>query len=381
MTCTPRDDRNRVLEPLSAGDIVLCDFDGTITYEDTGIAVINAIDDPRGWEFEMKWRRGEIDSRECLREQWALMDWGPERFARFLSEIELDASFKDLWELVRERNARLLILSDGLDLYLDPMMARLGFEVCDGERVMDDDFGSCVPRFVNHAYFRDNRVTIEFPHSSDDCDQCGNCKLAHLRRLRPHFRRIIYVGDGYSDQCVARYVDVVFAKSHLAEILDREGLRYWPFEHLADVAALLDDDCPPSYKILDHTADYAIRAWGRNLGELIANAAAGMISLMIEREGVVPTETREIEAEAESSAVLVHHCLRELLHLAEDGLMPLSVTATACEDPPRAKLTAQVVPVGKIRDRLLSEVKAVTYHNLELRREGDWLVMDLVFDT
>ena len=95
----------------------------------------------------------------------------------------------------------------------------------------------------------------------------------------------------------------------------------------------------------------------------------------------VPTETREIEAEAESSAVLVHHCLRELLHLAEDGLMPLSVTATACEDPPRAKLTAQVVPVGKIRDRLLSEVKAVTYHNLELRREGDWLVMDLVFDT
>ena len=57
--------------------------------------------------------------------------------------------------------------------------------------------------------------------------------------LRRHFRRVIYVGDAYSDVCPAKYADAVFAKSHLADILAGERVRFVPFQGLADVAAML----------------------------------------------------------------------------------------------------------------------------------------------
>jgi len=216
---------------LRAGDLLLCDFDGTISVKDVGVAMIDAVGDPRGWELEMQWRRGEIDSRQCLQGQWALMRWGRERFEEFIAGLAVDESFADLWRLVLERDARLLVLSDGLDLYLDPIMRRLGFEVCEGDEVLAEDFGRCVPRYVNHAYFDDEGlVRIEFPWASDLCDQCANCKLAHLMNLRRRFERIIYIGDGYSDECPAKYSDLVFAKAHLAKLMARDRLPYLPFE-------------------------------------------------------------------------------------------------------------------------------------------------------
>ncbi len=366
---------------LEPGDVILCDFDGTITGKDTGVAMIDAVDDPRGWELEVRWRRREIDSRECLREQWALMDWGPEGLEEFLAAQEMDASFRELWELVLERGARLVVVSDGLDLYLDPMMRRLGYEVCDGEAVLEADFGRCVPRFVNHAFLQDGRVEIEFPHGSKLCDQCANCKLAHLMRLRCHFRRIIYIGDGYSDQCPAKYADVVFAREHLAEILTGERVPFVAFETLHDVAEALRGGMGAGFEVLEHTADYAVRARGRDLAELITSAARGMISLIVDTGGLAAGGTRSLQVEGEDAAGLVHDALRELLYLYEDGEVPVEVQVRASEDPPRAWLTVGTAGLEQARERLLGEIKAVTYHNLEIRRESGLLVTEIVFDT
>ena len=46
--------------PLGEDDLVFCDFDGTISVIDTGIAVIDFY--LTAWEIELIWRRGEIDS-------------------------------------------------------------------------------------------------------------------------------------------------------------------------------------------------------------------------------------------------------------------------------------------------------------------------------
>jgi 2-hydroxy-3-keto-5-methylthiopentenyl-1-phosphate phosphatase len=234
--------------PLAAGDLILCDFDGTISVEDVGLAAINALGDQRAWDLEYRWRRGEIDSRECLAGQWGLIDWPLDRLLALFDSIGLDEGFHALWRLVLDRAARLVILSDGLDLYLDRMMSRLGYRTCDGLLALSDNFGACVPRFANRAEYRDGpstgsgpggRLELFFPCASDFCDQCGNCKLAHLMLLRPSFRRTLYIGDAYSDVCPAKYADVVFAKSHLADIFADERLPFVRFDELADVAAIL----------------------------------------------------------------------------------------------------------------------------------------------
>jgi SHS2 domain-containing protein len=200
--------------------------------------------------------------------------------------------------------------------------------------------------------------------------------------LRPHFRRVIYIGDGHSDRCPARHATTVFAKSHLAQILAAEGVPYREFENLSQVAAMLSGaDASGDFEILDHAADYAVRAWGRDLSSLISAAARGMLSFIADTEGLKPTQTLTLDVQAESVEYLVHHCLRALLYLVQDGQLPVTLSVSASDFPPSARLEVGVVPIASARDRLRGEIKAVTYHNLAVRREADRLSIEVVFDT
>jgi 2-hydroxy-3-keto-5-methylthiopentenyl-1-phosphate phosphatase len=51
---------------------------------------------------------------------------------------------------------------------------------------------------------------------------------------------VVYVGDGYSDQCAALAASRGFARAGLARYLDKAGVAYTPFEDLHDVASGLD---------------------------------------------------------------------------------------------------------------------------------------------
>ncbi len=368
---------------LAAGDLVACDFDGTVTREDVGLLMLDVVGDPYGWELEERWRRGEIDSRQCLAGQWALGRWTPERLADFIASVEVDDGFAALWRLVLARRARLIILSDGLDLYLDPILRRLGLPPCDGQAATAPDFGSCVPRFVNHGELRDGRVEVSFPYGSDLCDLCANCKVEHIFRLRSHFRRVIYIGDGHSDMCPARYAEVVFAKGHLAEDMAARRIPFVRFETLSEVvSAMTGTDSRPAFELLDHTADFAIRARGGDLRELIENAARGMMAVLGELEGLPADAWHDIDVSADSPEDLVHHSLREILYLFEDGHAPVIVDVVEATDtPPRAKLRVGTRPLREVLDKISTEIKAVTYHNLHVRQENGGLVTEVVFDV
>lgn len=229
----------RTIEPLADNDLVFCDFDGTISVTDTGIAIIDALNLEEAWEIEHIWRRGEISSMECLARQFALVRLPPDEFHALIDTFPLHEDFRDFFALLRRRRAYIVVVSDGLDLYVDRMMARLGYEVCDGDMVLRRQY-DCMPRYANHAVATDQGVRIQFPHRVDTCAQCGNCKLEHLFRLRPHFRRVIYIGDGHSDMCPAKYADVLFARSHLARDAAENGLPYSPFESFADIMRALE---------------------------------------------------------------------------------------------------------------------------------------------
>lgn len=226
------------IAPLARGDLVFSDFDGTISVEDTGIAVIDALRLEAAWDLEHIWRRGEISSMECLAGQWAMVELPPDELDSLLDSFPLHEDFAEFVSLVRDRGASLVVVSDGLDYYVDRMLGRLGFATCDGDRVLEPH-SDCIPRFANHAEVGPGGVRITFPHRTPVCAQCGNCKLQHLFRLRPHFGRVIYLGDGHSDMCPARYADVLFARSHLAREAAQSGLPFTLFESFADITATL----------------------------------------------------------------------------------------------------------------------------------------------
>jgi 2-hydroxy-3-keto-5-methylthiopentenyl-1-phosphate phosphatase len=69
------------------------------------------------------------------------------------------------------------------------------------------------------------------------CAECGEaCKRGSLPP-----GRVVFVGDGVSDQCAALAADRVFARNGLARFLQERGLPYEPFGDLLDVVRALED--------------------------------------------------------------------------------------------------------------------------------------------
>ncbi len=220
--------------PLAKGDLVLSDFDGTISLQDTGLEMIQRLGLDAAWELEERWRRGEIGSAECLAGQWAMLPWEESELLTMLDEMPLDESFPGFVALCRERGADLAVLSDGLDLYVNRMLRRLGLRICAQPEALPP-LDECLGTYANHAEWTADGLRVSFPYDSRDCGACGNCKTDRLRALRHGHRRVLYVGDGYSDMCAARHADVRFAKGHLAEYCREQGLTYHPFTSFAEV--------------------------------------------------------------------------------------------------------------------------------------------------
>jgi SHS2 domain-containing protein len=116
------------------------------------------------------------------------------------------------------------------------------------------------------------------------------------------------------------------------------------------------------------TADVGIWARGATASELLSAAGTGLFALETDLRRVRPRETRTVSASAEDPTALVVEFLSQLLLLAHvQGFAGRSVHARAVGNPPTSVLaTVTGEPFDPDRHRLKREVKAVTWHQLEL---------------
>lgn len=140
------------------------------------------------------------------------------------------------------------------------------------------------------------------------------------------------------------------------------------------------------FEEIPHTADWAIRAYGRTLPELFTNAALGMYALLTDLESLPETERREVAVEAASPEGLLVAWLNELVYLTErEGLAfkRFEVLDLALPDPGdpdslgRFRGAAYGARPGSVR----KYIKAVTYHNVAIRQVNGLYVVELVFDV
>ena len=204
---------------------ILCDFDGTIAERDVGHSLFEQfVEDRTGWLDTLEqWKMGVMSSRECLENEISMMRAGMREIDRFVGGENLDPYFKDFVYFCVKRKYDLLILSDGLDYYIDALLMREGV--------------GFVPFKANHLVHDGARVEgIEFPHyDTMDCTMCGNCKLHHLEEKKRSGHFTIYVGNGLSDRCPAGHAGLVLAKGELLDHCRREEISCVPFENFRDV--------------------------------------------------------------------------------------------------------------------------------------------------
>lgn len=134
------------------------------------------------------------------------------------------------------------------------------------------------------------------------------------------------------------------------------------------------------YETFEHTADLGLRMRAGSLGDLFAEAGRGLFSVIVANlEAVRAVEEFEFEIEGERRDDLLFDWLAELLFTFETRRVLFSeFDVDVREDGLTA--TARGEPVDTDRHELDMEVKAITYHQLKVERDGDGWVAEVIVD-
>ena len=209
---------------------IFIDFDGTITCKDVGYELFRKFTDGATEPLVQRYRSGEVNSIECLTGECEI--WNSKRPAvqdveEFLDTQSLAPGFAGFLSLLEELELAPTILSEGFDFYIDRILKK-------------NDLGH-IKRITNKAAYTDVHLTPEFPFAGLGCGECSNCKGHHIRTLRPADFSAVFIGDGHSDLHASVSADILFAKSHLAEILTQKGEHFIPYGDFEDVVLRLRD--------------------------------------------------------------------------------------------------------------------------------------------
>jgi 2,3-diketo-5-methylthio-1-phosphopentane phosphatase len=210
---------------------IFSDFDGTISVEDVGSRLFRTFAGLQANEIVRHYLDGSITARAYLtKECEAVESATPAEVERLVDQLPLDPTFKGFVEFCRGRDIPLVVLSDGLDFYV--------------ERLLKNNVFGDLPYFSNHLEFVHSgplsKLVASFPHTDAECLLCGNCKRNHLLTLSADDDIIVYVGDGISDRCPVRYADIVFAKGSLIRYCQEQNITYHEFRNFNDVILRLE---------------------------------------------------------------------------------------------------------------------------------------------
>ena len=211
---------------------IICDFDGTITRQDSTDLVLEALAAPDWRRLQDDWLAGRLSGADCMRRQVALIGGSDAQLDAVLDRVELDPGFADFVAWCEARGLPLGIVSDGVDYFIARILARHGLQR--------------LPQVANRLTGKPGARRLEQPWLRPDCGAgSGVCKCAAGLLQEPAGATSIFVGDGRSDYCIADRADILFAKGALADRAGDRGQAFLPFDTFDDVrrtlAVLLGD--------------------------------------------------------------------------------------------------------------------------------------------
>ncbi len=206
------------IAPQSAA--IVLDFDGTVTEDDMLDRVCWEFGDRAVYaEVDAALDRGEIRLVDDIERKLATVRAPLDEVVAWMrSEARIRAGFSELVAWARTSGRRVAVVTSGFHELVEPVL------------------GEDVELFANRLEACPGGWCVRFA-DLDDCEACGQpCKRATVARLGP----VVYVGDGYSDRCVAHIAGRVFARDGLARYLEERGVEYEPFDDLHDVVDALE---------------------------------------------------------------------------------------------------------------------------------------------
>ncbi len=202
--------------------LVACDFDGTVTRQDTLVEILNRFGSPSWTEVQDRVVSGQVSIREGLASEMASVRASRDELQQLLSEtIQLDPTFPKFLRRMRERGVPVVLITGGFDLCVETVMVQSGLWP--------------VPYLANRLSHSNGCWQVDFPYPSLTCSACGHCKGDPVRNWRAQGYTTVFVGNGVTDRCAAMAADLTFAKDELAVWCRREGIAAVPFENFDQI--------------------------------------------------------------------------------------------------------------------------------------------------
>ena len=195
---------------------VVVDWDGTVTEVDGLHLVLLEFGDVGVYDAAEERLGRELTLHEVIALEFSsvraplaeVVDW-------VRDNVRVRAGFAEF-----ARSWQPLIVSSGFHELIEPVLDREGLqlEVC-----------------ANRLDARADGWRTLF-RSAEPCPVCGEpCKRSDIAALNG----FVYVGDGFSDRCVAVAAERVFARDGLADYLSVQGIPFEPFTEFHDLDAAL----------------------------------------------------------------------------------------------------------------------------------------------
>ncbi|PCI39855.1 MAG: hypothetical protein COB53_02505 [Elusimicrobia bacterium] len=186
---------------------VVLDFDGTITKNDVADSILN--------EFGGLTRRminasynPSVVTEEWVRSMFLRVNETPARLRRFVRETaEAREGFHGFIGRCRELGVAVEVVSGGLDLYLDLLLADWGH--------------GHLPRYRASSRMTKKGLSVRYSYLKG-----ATLDAFKRERVRVHQRsgrRVLFAGDGTSDIEAACAADAAFARSHLWRHMRKRG--------------------------------------------------------------------------------------------------------------------------------------------------------------
>jgi len=199
------------------------DFDGTLTNKDTLALLLDRYASSDWYAIEKKALNGDLDEREALAQEMALITEPDEvLFDTLKREIKPAEGTRELVSFIKEKKWKMTVLSGGLIRFSGLLWASWGF--------------ADIPLFANdHGRDSAGRMTIIKAKTPRIKDHCNHCKRWHLEHAKEQGAAVIYIGDGLTDFCASEAADRVYAKDKLVDYLKQNNREFIEFHSLLEV--------------------------------------------------------------------------------------------------------------------------------------------------
>jgi 2,3-diketo-5-methylthio-1-phosphopentane phosphatase len=197
--------------------IVLIDFDGTITLEDSSLFLLEQHGTGNWRQFDDLLIQGKISLEECLSKQFSSIKITRDKILKILDkEISFRPGFREFLDFCKQSRIPVKIVSAGLDFVIEHFLKKI-------EAMNQISVVSGISKFTSGG------ISFVFPQIKHKTSR--NFKEDLVINLQKNSYVVIYIGDGSGDFYAAEKADTIYAvdNSDLSRMCREQQLNFNSF--------------------------------------------------------------------------------------------------------------------------------------------------------